>query len=298
MESLNVVQRWFSAVVTHPNGVAAGIESEEAYRLAPISRHELERIITRSKKMSAHERLSIYAHAYYARLIECLGESFPVLKRTLGDDVFNGFAFGYLQRYPSRSYTLGRLGENFSRYLDETRPDSGDVAGVGVKAAGGWPDFLIDLAHLEWTIEQVFDGPGVEGKPTLEAGILLSVQPERWPDIRLRPVKCLRLLRFRFPVLDYYAAVRGTGEQNEVSPPGPADSYAAITRRDWVVRLHELSEPQFELLSGLIQGDPLAEAIERAFETCGSSDRMSPNDLRIWFNEWSRQQFFEGIDLP
>ena len=31
--SLDVVQRWFQAVVTHPEGVEGGVESEEAQRL-------------------------------------------------------------------------------------------------------------------------------------------------------------------------------------------------------------------------------------------------------------------------
>ena len=163
------LQRWFQAVVTHPDGVGSGAESEEALAIAPLSRNELESIVTKSGKLSAHERLSIYAQAYHARLIECLGESFPILKQTLGEDVFNGFAFGYLQEYPSHSYTLARLADQFAQYLNETRPDREDSAREGDTDAPGWPDFLIDLVNLEWTISDVFDGPGIEGVTTLNA---------------------------------------------------------------------------------------------------------------------------------
>lgn len=297
MKPLNVVQQWFSAVVTHPNGVNEGIESDDAQFLVPISRNELERMVTRSQRMSARDRLSIYAHAYYARLIECLGESFPVLKRILGEEVFNGFAFGYLQRYPSRSYTLGRLGENFAKYLDETRPDRNESVADDEDRLAGWPDFLVDLATLEWSIEQVFDGLGIEGQPTLDPGEFLEISSKRWEDIRLRPVPCLRLLRLRFPVLGYYTAIRSSAEEVQVDPPRPSDSFVAVTRRDWVVRLHDLSAPQYELLSCLIRGEPLGQAIGWAFDACESGEGISTDDLRKWFAEWARLRFFKNIEL-
>ena len=40
-------------------------------------------------------------------------EEFPVLKHALGEEVFDAFAVGYLQQYPSRSYTLFQLAANF-----------------------------------------------------------------------------------------------------------------------------------------------------------------------------------------
>lgn len=163
--ALDVVQRWFQAVVTHRGGVADGAESQEAQGLIRLNRGELEAVVCRSRNLTAAERLSIYANAYYSRLLECLGEAFPILKKALGEEVFTDFAFEYLQSYPSRSYTLDHLGESFPRFLAETRPE--DEPG-----AVSWPDFLIDLATLEWTIAKVFDGPGVEGRTVLKPGDL------------------------------------------------------------------------------------------------------------------------------
>ena len=95
------MQRWFQAVVTHPAGVEGGAGSEEAQRLIRLKRGELEAVIRRSKNLTAAERLAIYANAYYARLLECLAAYFPVLQSALGEDVFESFAFEYLQHYPS-----------------------------------------------------------------------------------------------------------------------------------------------------------------------------------------------------
>src|SRR6266446_8313990 len=193
-EEVNRVQRWFQAVVTHPDGVEAGADSDEAQHLIHLPPGQLEKVITRSRALSAAERLAIYANAYHTRLLECLGEVYPMLKRTLGAEAFDGFAFGYLQEYPSRSYTLNELGRHFPRYLQETRPTTDNAESESASAdsadnqpalAEDWPDFLIDLAQLEWAIYDVFDGVGVEGQPLLQADELLNIPAERWPEAQL-----------------------------------------------------------------------------------------------------------------
>lgn len=294
---LSDLQRWFQAVVTHPDGVGAGAESEEALAIAPVSRNELESIVTKSGKLSAHERLSIYAHAYYARLIECLGESFPILKQTIGDEVFNGFAFGYLQQYPSHSYTLARLADQFAQYLNETRPDKDESVPDEETSAPGWPDFLIDLANLEWTIADVFDGLGIEGTTTLNAEHLLDVPPDKWETVRLHTAPCLRLLKTRFPVNAYFTAIRQADSDSKVEAPPPEESYVAISRREYIVRRHELSRPQYHLLTALQHGRTIGEAIEHAALTGGMSDDALTENLPQWFGAWTRHQFFISFEV-
>ena len=51
--SLDVVQRWFHTVITHPQGVEAGVASEEAQALIPLKRSELEQVVTRSRNLSS-----------------------------------------------------------------------------------------------------------------------------------------------------------------------------------------------------------------------------------------------------
>ncbi|MBI1321024.1 MAG: hypothetical protein GC168_19030 [Candidatus Hydrogenedens sp.] len=284
---LNVVQRWFQSVVTHPQGVEAGMESGAALEVLPLRRDELERMVTSSARLSAVERMAIYAHAYHARLIECLGESFPVLKRTLGDEVFNGFAFGYIQSYPSRSYTLNHLADRFADYLSETSP-SGD---------GDWPALLVDLARLEWSIEQVFDGPGLEGKRPLKPEDLDAIPESAWPGLRLELAPCVRLLTARFPVNDYYTAARyaAPGEM----PPIPAahDTYMLLTRREYIVRRHDLLPEQHALLDALRTGSTLAEAVERAAESSALDDAAFGAQLQDWFAAWTRHEIFASV-LP
>jgi Putative DNA-binding domain len=293
--SLGLLQGWFQAVVTHPDGVGEGAASEAAQGLIRLPRGEIEKVIRRSSRLSAEERLGVYAHAYYARLLECLGEVYPVLRTALGAEVFDSFAFEYLGRYPSRSYTLNRLGDRFPAFLAETRPDL-DAAGRP-PAEASWPDFLIDLARLEWAVGQVFDGPGVEGKPLLAAEDLQAVDPERFGAARLEPVVCLRLLSFRFPVNAYYTAVRHAAEGEEVPIPPAAEERVALTRRDFVVRRYPLTRLQHVLLEALSAGKPVAEAIAATAAQSDLDDDALAAEIRGWFRFWTLQGFFQRLVL-
>src|SRR5260370_10156790 len=198
---LDTIQLWMQAAIMHPGGVAEGVASAEARSQIDGGPDEAERVVTRSRALTAMERLEIYSHGYYARLLECLREEFPVLKHALGEEVFDAFAVGYLQQYPSRSYTLFRLSENFPRYLAETRPD-------GNGAYADWPDFLIDLATLEQTFNEIFDGPGVEREVLAIGDQLQTISPDRLLEARLVGVPCLRLLLLRYPVHLYFPSLR------------------------------------------------------------------------------------------
>ena len=118
----------------------------------------------------------------FARLLECLREEFPVLKHALTEEVFDTFAVGYLQHYPSRSYTLFDLGKNFPQYLADTSPSDDMEDGP----LASWPDFLIDLATLEWTFNEVFDGPGAEGAPLLDGEALRGMSVDQMLDARFQ----------------------------------------------------------------------------------------------------------------
>lgn len=282
---LDIVQQWFQAVVTHPEGVAAGSAAEEAQRLIRLDRGALETVVRRSRNLTAEERLSIYANAYWARLLECLGDCFPVLKQALGEDVFDSFGFEYLQRYPSRSYTLDRLGESFPRFLEETRPP--DVE---------WPDFLVDLARLEWTLAKVFDGPGVEGQVLLRPDDLPGIAPERFAAARLVPVVCLHLLVSRYPVSAYYTAVRHAEEGEEIPIPEPAEERVAILRHDFVVRRSTLSRPQHALLAAVLDGSPVGGALAAAAAASDLDDDGLAVELQAWFRFWTAEGFFHRLD--
>jgi hypothetical protein len=286
---LGRLQRWMQSAITHPASVLAGLEADETRQHLDVPLDDLESVVTRSQALTAAERLAIYSTAYHLRLLECLREEFAVLRQTLDDEIFDSFAFDYLRAYPPSSYTLNHLGALFPRFLAESRPPREPDA-----ETPDWADCLIELALLERTFGEVFDGPGVEGLPLLEAAAFAAVAPERWPEARLIAVPCLRLLSFRFPVADHFMAVR-RGDNSAL--PEPIDTFLAVTRRKYVVRHVALTRPEYTLLKSLVEGATIFEAIRIVTEDQELDVEDLASRLREWFHDWARSGFFLRVEF-
>jgi len=234
-----------------------------------------ERILP-SQSQSSSQRLGIYQHAYLSRLQECLRDSFPVLLAALGRETFDQFAAEYVQRHTPASYTLSHLADHFVEHLIATRPR--------VVVEPGWPDFVIELARLEHTIEQVFDGPGPEETPPLDVGEITTISPGQWHALRLIPSPDLRLLAFRFPIDEYYAAVK---QHQSPDWPEPQPTWLAIHRRDYIARRVGLEEAEHHLLSAVVAGRSFGEAF--------AGSQATSEQVATWFAAWGRLRFFSRI---
>ena len=236
-----------------------------------------------SKALSAVERLEIYGYAYYARLLECLKEEFPAVLHAVGEEAFDSFALGYLQKYPSRSYTLFELGAKFPQYLHETRPATRRRPAAS-RAAEATPAMLDPVRHRSGDL-RADGGRSVRRAGARRWGLLdgRSVRPldgEQFLAARLVPVECLRLLALRFSGRRFLQG--GHGEKRSVPPPGPAETFLAVTRMNYVVCHHRLSDAAYELLAAILDRQVLSEAIERA----AGSSADAPDQLAVNLQSW------------
>lgn len=286
--SLDQLQRWMQAVITHPAGVDAGAGSPAARNAIDVPAADVETIIERSRLCTSLERLAVYGNAYYARLLECLRADYPIVSHATGEEAFDTFCAGYLQEHPPASYTLGNLGRRFPEYLAAHRPARSD------DGAHDWADFLIDLAALERVYTEVFDGPGDEETPPLSPDELQAVPLDRWPEARVAPCRSLRLIRLRFPAHLYFDQVR---RREEPPPPAAGETWLAVHRRDYVVRRQALSEPEFRLLEALQGGATLVESLERAFREFDVGDKELLPRVSGWFRGWTAAGLIRRIDF-
>jgi hypothetical protein len=254
MSDLVTTQRWIQGVITDHDGVPEG--------LAPAAgaAHALDvgDVVHGSEELSAAERLGLYNLAYRRRLVGCLRESYPGLQHALGDELFTDFALDYLRASPPRGYTLTSLGAGWPAYLEASRPDRA----LPVDQRERWPDFLVDLARLERTFCEVYDGPGVEGETLPTAADVATWEHDpRWAAATVTTVVCLRLLDARFPVGEYLVAVR-RGEQPAL--PAPAARRIAVSRREYGVTITDLATDEHALLVGLLDGATVHAAADVA----------------------------------
>ncbi len=274
------VQRWMQAVMTHPEGLDAGAATDGQ------SSWKIDDVIEPSGQLSSYARLEIYAHAYTARLLEVMTSEYPSLQQALGEELFHDFVMGYLEEFPSTSYTLSELGRAFPDYLATSRPErDGDDP--------DWADFLIDLARLERIYSEVFDGPGTEGHPPLDLAAIASQDLDSWAESRLVAAPSLRLVTLRFPAHEYVTGVR---RQESPEFPDASPTHLVISRRDFVVRRAAVSEPEFRVLEALQTGATIADAVELSVaDDQVTNDAQAVVRIRNWFEEWFRAGYFTSI---
>jgi len=270
---LERLQRWMQEVVVHPGSVEEAIASPAAELEFPADR--LAEVVLPSETMTPSERVGVYHGMYLMRMEEALETDYPVTRYHLGDIAFSHLVEAYVGRYPSRSYTLNRLGDHLPQFfLDQ--PD--------------WPQapFLRDLARLELAMTQVFDE---EESPVLSAEELESVPPDAWENARLRPISAFRLLEFRYSVMPHLIAYH----EDRPSPnPRRRASWVALYRRDYSVLRLELSRAEHDLLAALAGETPLGEALAVAAQSQKSSRQQAK--IFKWFRTWIAEGLFTSIE--
>jgi hypothetical protein len=179
----------------------------------------------RGQRLTAAQRLTLYARGYRARLMECLAAEFPCLRALAGEQVFELFAAGYIAARPSTDPSLYGLGAGFADYLEATRPAGDD--GPGALSA-----IPADLARLDRARAEVQRAAGVERL----AGPLRrrpAADARRAPAAARQRAAADLGLRSR-PVL---AAVDRGGP---IDPPPPCPTPVAVARSRWRVTVHSL----------------------------------------------------------
>jgi Putative DNA-binding domain len=270
--ALDSVQRWLQAVIVHPGDVDEAIASPAAAQELPPDR--LAEIVKPSHSLTSAERVEIYHGMYLLRMVEALESDYPAIRHFLGEEAFEELVRDYVERYPSRSYTLNRLGDHMPRFfLDE--PDRPHAA------------FLHELAATELAVTQTFDE---EESPVLDAEALHSVPETRWATLRLRPIRALRLLSLRYAVTAHLEAAK---HDRPVPRPRRRATFLAVYRQNYAVFRLELGRIEYSLLAALVGGAPLGEAISAAALSLRESRRE--DTVFKWFRSWIAEGLFSEI---
>lgn len=263
--ALETAQSWLLGVVTHPESVAQGVESE-ASRVAPS---ELSSVIRATPTASALDRLEIYHSGYFARLEECLADDYSAVKFALGEPAFETLCRDYVQRHPSRHPNLNTFGARFAEFAEER------VSEIG--------QFVVELAKLEWAIVEVVHAPSSD---SFTASALENVPPEALGDVRFSPSAAARLLFFEYPVNEYLQAVL---QDRHPEIPGPAPCTVLLVRRAYRNRRMVLEPDQARVLGKLLAGECLAHAL--------SSIAANESEVGGWFRSWTELGVFAGLHV-
>ena len=190
------------------------------------------------------QRLRIYSDAYRLRLLEVLGNDFPVTKALLGEDGFDAVALDYLDAHPSTHPSLRHFGHAFADWLRQRRR---------------LPRGLHALARFEWRQGEAFDAADVDA---LSLATIATLPAEAWPTLRLHLQPSVRLL-----ALSCNAAALVDAHARGEPLPALRDAPAAdwlLWRRDGDVHWRRLDADETDLLQAITDGECFGQLCERA----------------------------------
>ena len=200
----------------------------------------------------AGRRFSVYRNNVAASLIEALEQTFPVIRKLIGDESFATLAGHYYRAHPPTSPILSRYGAGLSAFLEGFEP----LAHLG---------YLPDTARLE---RALVDSYHAADTPPLDPAIFSTTPPEDLPRLTVALAPSIRLLRSPWPI---HGIWRFNTEEGAPHPPGTAQD-VLITRPEYdpVPRLLPPGGARF--LTELARGTPLGPAAEAASDNSPAFD--------------------------
>ncbi len=249
-----------------------------------------ERLIRPNDRLTAFDRLQIYAQQYWWRLLAAFGEDFGALRGVLGARKFTRLANAYLTELGSTSWTLRNLGSRLVEFLGAnphlTHPRTG---------------LALDVARVEWARVLAFDGPS---RPVIPAEKIARTPPGR---LRLGLQPFVILLELSHPVDDLVRRLRRPGHSavsNAVSGAANRRTRPVTVRRSRqpvflaVHRWHhsvyyKRHEPEAHaLLLALRAGATIGAACDAAFTHSTLAPEKAAAKIREWFSRWAEFGWF------
>lgn len=206
-------------LITAPGGV------DEA--LAGVAAFEgVGELIASNQRLSASERVAIYANAYFYRLLDVLKEDFSCTYMVLGEVDFHNLITGYLIEYPPSEPSILYAGRHLSHYLAEFRTRH--------RAPCVKMPFLVDLARLEHACIEVFHAADAEA---LDQLALRRIPPESWPFLKIRLHPAAQIFDIEWRVDALMSAIK---QGQPWDSPEHASATILVWKKDWQVHYRAL----------------------------------------------------------
>jgi len=257
---LKTIQEILYRLITAPSGVAEGLADERA-----LGCDGLRGVISEGARLSAEDRVDIYASAYFYRIFDVLKEDYPATLKVLGETDFHNLITGYLIEYPPTHFSITYAGQFLARYV-ETHP-----------LTERYP-YIADLARLERALIDSFIAPDAE---PLSSETMRSIDPDAWGSLRMRTHPSVLLLQASWDV----APVLRSLEEGRTLPDDPASGrFPIVIRRTNNRSFYRNAEwAEFEALSLARQGTSFGEICELVdAKTSGESAATIASLLARW----------------
>ncbi len=218
-------------------------------------------------RASAQRRMSVYTHAYRARLGQILAKDYRGLQALAGSDAFDAICGGYIEATPSHNPNARWFGAQLPAFL-RTHAD--------------WrtQPALAEMAAFDWAFGLAFDA---HDAAVLGFDAVAALAPEDWPSLCFALHPCLQRLSFRHNI----AAIRRALDHGEDLPPLQVFASPqpwAVWRHHLAIRHRRLDDAEAAVLAALADGACFAELCEKltAWHAADQVALQAATLLRTW----------------
>ena len=193
--------------------------------------------------LSAATACEVYRTSSRGARALALADVYPVCRRLLGEQSFDGLAREFVRREPSTGPDLNRFGDGFAAFIDAVVETHEAFAGLA---------WLGELVALEWHCHSIYYAPD---DPPLDLELLGSADIG---ELLPRPASALAWLHTGWPVHEIWAIHRDRDD-----PPAmriePGAWYLVIVRDGFQAQVQVTDRPLWTLLAACAQGRDLAD---------------------------------------
>lgn len=226
-------------------------------------------------ELSAQQRLSIYQHAYRARLIDVLDADFPALGKLLGDKHYNELALGYIERHPSQARSINEFGEHMSHYIRQ-HPTLNNQP------------LAIEMADFEWQLHCSFHA---SDEPLLSAEVLQDIPTHAWPDLRFAVAESANLISFTHNTPLIWQALIDN-KQPEIIRNKYPETWL-IWRQNRITHFRSLNVDEAVTLRALLVGNTFADICEKLLEW--HDEQNVPSTALRFLQGWLSEQLLTSL---
>lgn len=195
----------------------------------------------------AGRRFDVYRNNVAVSLTEALRQSFPVVRKLVGEDFFTVMAQSHLRAHPPTSPLMMFYGEEMPAFLETFPP----VAHL---------PYLPDVARLELALRHSYHAADAVA---VDPALVQAIGAERLMAARITLAPAVRVLRSRWPLHAIWSAnMRGTPP-----PPARVGEDILILRPGFDPEPHLLPAGGAAFIEHLLSGDRFADAHARAGDT-------------------------------
>lgn len=231
-----------------------------------------------SKRIGPARRLGIYHHAYRARLLETMRDTFGHTLSYLGDEWFDHLALRFIAHHPSEHANLRWYGQRWPAWLAQGLSEGGVLS----EQLGVHPE-VAELAALDWALRRAFDAADA---PVLDAAHLATLPAQDWTAEPLQAQAAMQMLTVRCNSLALWHAL----DQDQDVPPAevlPSPVDVLVWRLEERPHFRSVAALEARALHGLARGASFEAICADLAEAQPDQDAapLAAGFLRRWLDE-------------